>query len=448
MSLNIVIIGGVAAGMSAASKIRRLNKEAQIDVFTQENHISYAACGIPYYLSGKTKSLQDLVARSYDEFQSAGINVHLEHEAIDLIPDEKKVLLKSKDGQFIKEYDKLLLATGASARLFNFPGLDLKNIFTLRNLTDGLAIKEALDQGVKRAVIVGAGYIGVEMTETFKELGIETVIVEAADRVLVNFDLEISDYVKKYLEEEKVELFLNQRVESFEGESGYVRKVITENGPIECDLVLLTLGSIPNSELARKAGLELTKEGAILVNKYMETSLPDIYAAGDCASHWHLVKGKNAYIPLGTTANKQGRIAGTNMAGGRESFSGIAGTAITKISKLGIARTGLSKREAKDEGIEAVEVFIEANDIARYYPGQRPVVIKMIADKKSKKLIGAQIAGEKSFAKRIDVLALAVQNGITVKDLAASDLAYAPPFAPVWDPFLIAAGILKDKLEG
>ncbi len=447
MSLNIVIIGGVAAGMSAASKIRRLNKEAQIDVYTQENHISYAACGIPYYLSGQTKDLQDLVARTYEEFKASGINVHLEHEAIDLYPEKKEVLIKSKDGQFMKKYDKVLLATGASARLFDFPGRDLKNIFTLRNLTDGLAIKEALDKGVKKALIVGAGYIGVEMTETFKELGIETVIVEAADRVLVNFDMEISNFVKKHLEEEGVEVLLNQRVESFEGQEGYVKRVITESGPIDCDLVLLTLGSVPNSGLAQRAGIELTKERAILVNEYMETSHPDVYAAGDCASHWHIVKKKNAYIPLGTTANKQGRTAGSNMAGGRESFSGIVGTAITKISKLGIARTGLSKKEAEEEGLEAVEVFIEAFDIARYYPDQRPVIIKLIADKESKKLIGAQIAGEKSFAKRIDVLALAVQNGIKVQDLAASDLAYAPPFAPVWDPFLIAAGILKDKLE-
>lgn len=447
MPSNFLIIGGVAAGMSAASKIRRMDKEAVINVYTQENHVSYAACGIPYYLSGKTKSLDDLLARTVAEFEQAGINLHLEHEVKKIIPQEKKVLIEHEGQEIEKEYDKLLIATGASARMFDFPGKELKNIFTLRNLTEGMQIKEALDKGVKKAVIVGAGYIGVEMTETFKELGIETVLVEAADRVLVNFDLEVSEYVKKYLEEDGVEVLLNKRVEAFEGQDSYVKRVITQDASIDCDLVLLTLGSVPNSGLAKEAGLELTKEGAILVNEYLETSHPDIYAAGDCASHWHIIKEKDSYIPLGTTANKQGRIAGRNMAGGREAFSGIVGTAITQINRLGIARTGLSKKEAEEEGIEAIEVFIEANDIARYYPGQRPVIIKLIANKESKKLIGAQIAGEKSFAKRIDVLALAVQNAISLEDLAATDMAYAPPFAPVWDPFLIAAGILRDRLE-
>ena len=211
-------------------------------------------------------------------------------------------------------------------------------------------------------------------------------------------------------------------------------------------MVILTLGSVPNPQLAEEAEIELTEEKAVKVNNYMETNIPDIYAAGDCASHYHIVKEKNVYIPLGITANKQGRIAGNNMAGGREEFKGIVGTAITKIINMGVARTGLSKKEAAAEGIMAEEVIVDSMDLVRYYPEHNPVKVKLIGSKESKKIIGAQIIGQNGFAKRIDVLALAIQNRIRVEDLADTDMAYAPPFAPVWDPFLIAAGILKDKL--
>ncbi|MDD4342976.1 MAG: FAD-dependent oxidoreductase [Eubacteriales bacterium] len=446
MPKQIVIIGAVAAGMSAASKIRRLNPDFEINVYTDEQYISYAACGIPYYLSGMTKDISDLIARTPEEFAAQNINVHMGYFVEKIVPEEKKVVVKGQDKSFEKKYDKLLIATGAGARKINFKNGDLKNIHTLRNLTDGIEIKKVIDKGVKKAVIVGAGYIGVEMVETFKRLGIETTIIEAGDRVLGNFDEEISEAVREYIDSEGIKVFLNEKVTGFEGENGVVKKVITENASHECDLVILTLGSVPNSKLAEEAGIELIEGKAIKVNQYMETNIPDIYAAGDCASHYHVVKEKDVYIPLGTTANKQGRIAGNNMAGGREAFSGIAGTAITKIINMGVARTGLSKKEAIAEGIPAEEVIIDSMDLARYYPEHNPVKVKLIGSKESKKLIGAQIIGQNAFAKRIDVLALAVQNGIKVEDLADTDMAYAPPFAPVWDPFLIAAGILKDKL--
>lgn len=447
MSKEMVIIGAVAAGMSAASKMRRLNPDLNINVYTDEEYISYAACGIPYYLSGMTKDLNDLIARKPEEFAAQNINIHMKHSVDSIIPEEKKIIIKSNSEVFEKKYDKLLIATGAGARKINFSGGDLKNIFTIRNLTEGVEIKKAIERGVKKAVIVGAGYIGVEMVETFKQLGIETTIIEAADRVLINFDKEISESVKDYIEQEGVKVFLNEKVTGFEGRDGFVSRVVTEKGFTDCDLVILTLGSVPNSILAEKAGIELTKEKAIKVNSFMETNISDIYAAGDCASHWHIVKEKDVYIPLGTTANKQGRIAGTNMAGGKDAFKGILGTAVTKIIDIGVARTGLSKKEAGEEGIPAEEVLIEAKDIATYYPGFRPVKVKLIGSKETKTLIGAQIMGENRFAKRIDVLALAVQNRIKVEDLANTDMAYAPPFSPVWDSFLIAAGILKDKLE-
>lgn len=447
MAEQIVIIGGVAAGMSAASKMRRLNPDLEINVYTDEEYISYAACGIPYFLSGDVKEIIDLVARRPEEFAAQDINVHMKHYVERIVPDEKKIIVKKDQETFEKKYDKLLIATGAGARQINFPGRDLKNIHTLRSLTDGIAIKNNLSEDVKKAVIVGAGYIGVELIETFKKLGIETTIVEAGERVLGNFDTEISLAVKEYIEKEGIEVLINEKVLGFKGVNGIVERVITEKREIECDLVILTLGSVPNSKLAEKAGIELTSQKAIKVNKYMETSIPDIYAAGDCASHYHIIYKKDVYIPLGTTANKQGRIAGTNMAGGRDAFAGIVGTAITKIIDIGVARTGLSKKEADDEGILVEEVLLDAMDIAAYYPGQRPVKVKLIASKDTKKLIGAQILGEKNFAKRIDVLALAVQNGIKVEDLANTDMSYAPPFSPVWDSFLIAAGILKKKLD-
>lgn len=446
MSEKIVIIGAVAAGMSAASKMRRLNPDLSIDVYTDEEYISYAACGIPYYLSGTTEDINDLIARTPEEFAAQNINVHMKHKVEKIVLDEKKVFVRNNDNIFEKEYDKLLIATGAGARKIKFKGGDLNNIFTLRNLTDGIKIKSAIKKGIKKAVIVGAGYIGVEMVETFKKLGIDTTIVEAGDRVLANFDEEISIAVKDYIVSEGVEVLLNEKVTGFEGSEGFVQKVITENGEIPCDLVILTLGSVPNSELAEEAGIELTKEKAIKVNSFMETNIPDVYSAGDCASHYHILRQKDVYIPLGTTANKQGRIAGSNIAGNREAFAGVVGTAITKIIDIGVARTGLSKKEALAEGIPAEEVIIDSMDRAKYYPNQKPVKVKLIGAKDTKKLIGAQIIGGNDFAKRIDVLALAVQNGIKVEDLAETDMAYSPPFSSVWDSFLIAAGILKDEL--
>lgn len=447
MSEQIVIIGGVAAGMSAASKIRRLNSNLEINVYTNEKFISYAACGIPYFLSGDVQDINNLVARSPEEFAEQNIQVHMENLVEKIIPEEKKIIVKVDKQRFEKKYDKLLIATGAEARKFNFPGGDLANIHSLRSLSDGIKIKNVINQGIKNVVIVGAGYIGVEMIETFKALGVQTTIIEAGDRVLGNFDKEISDTVEEYITKEGIKVLLNEKVIAFQGLEGQVKKVITENREIDCDLVILTLGSIPNSKLAQEAGIELTKHKAIKVNKFMETSIPDIYSAGDCASHYHILYKKDVYIPLGTTANKQGRIAGENMAGNRLAFAGIVGTAITKIIDIGVARTGLSKKEAEELGIIAEEVIIDAFDIAGYYPGQKPVKVKLIGSKETKKLIGAQIIGENNFAKRIDVLALAVQNGLKVEDLADTDMAYAPPFSPVWDSFLIAAGILKDKLD-
>lgn len=447
MSEQIVIIGGVAAGMSAASKMRRLNPNLEINVYTDEKFISYAACGIPYYLSGDIKDIHELVARTPEEFAEQNIHVHRENIVEKIIPKEKKIIIKNSQETYEKHYDKLLIATGAGARKVNFQGGDLGNIHTLRNLTDGIKIKEVLSKGIRKVIIVGAGYIGVEMVETFKKLGLETTIIEAGDRVLGNFDREISDTVEEYIKAEGIKVLLNEKVLGFKGINGQVNKVITEKGEIDCDLVILTLGSVPNSKLAEDAGIELTKEKAIKINKYMETSIPDIYAAGDCASHYHIIYEKDVYIPLGTTANKQGRIAGTNMAGGRDAFAGIVGTAITRIINIGVARTGLSKKEAENLGIKAEEVLIESVDIARYYPGQKPVKVKLIGSKDTKKLIGAQIIGENNFAKRIDFLVLAVQRGIRVEDLADTDMSYAPPFSPVWDPFLVAAGILKDKLN-
>ena len=448
---RLVVIGGVAAGMSAASSAKRLRPEMEVTVLEKDEYISYGACSLPYYISDEIKDIKSLLALTPESAEKErGIRVNTRHEALSVDKNTKEVV--AKDLQNEKEarfpYDKLVLATGGLPIVPELPGVDLKNIFTIRTLDDGLAIKGYADEEQpERAVIVGGGYIGMEMSESLRKRGMKVTVLEKMDRVLGTMDEEITGVVERKLADEGVELQKETSVEGFEGEEGVARRVITDRGSFDADLVLLAVGVRPNTELAQGAGVELGARGAIAVDEYLRTNVPEIFAAGDCAETLHLVTCKKVYIPLGTTANKQGRIAGENAAGLNSVFEGVVGSAVTKVFDLEVARTGLTTLEADKEGYDHFSSTIRGWSRSRAYPAGKPVTVTYVVERGSGRLLGAQMVGEEGVAHRIDTLAAALYSGMTVDEVARLDLAYAPPFASVWDPILIAANVALKKLK-
>jgi len=462
---RLIVIGGVAAGMSAASSFKRINPDAEALVFEKDYFISYGACSLPYYISNDVKDFNDLISLSPEiAMKERNIHVHIRHEvkAIDTNKKEVVVLNLEKSTETIYSYDKLVIATGGLPVRPNLPGIDLNNIFTIRTLMDGIEIKKYIDgwglfevcigspeclyvnrYGEKKrqmkAVIVGGGYIGMEMCESFRKRGLDVTVIEKTDRVLGNMDTSITNVVEEKLKLEGVKLLKNTSVEGFSGVKNSVKKVLTDRGEIEADLVLIAIGARPNTELAKQAGIELGVSGAIKTDEFLRTNIPHIYAAGDCAEAIHIVTGKKVYIPLGTTANKQGRIAGENAAGKNNKFEGVAGTAITKIFDLEVSRTGLSPIEAERDGIDFFVTTIKGRSRSNAYPAGKPIIVTYITEKGSGRLLGAQMVGEEGVAHRIDTLAACLSAKMTVYDVARLDLGYAPPFATVWDPILIAA---------
>lgn len=438
--MKLVIIGGVAAGMSAAAKARRTDPNISIEVFTDEQFISYAGCGLPYFIGNKISSKDKLLARSIEQFMSQNINVTTQTKVIDIHKENKTITAKNLlNGEVTtKSFDKLIIATGARPVMPPIEGIDLNGIFPLRTINDSLNIQEYfLKHKPQKAVIIGGGYIGLEMVENLLEYDCEITLIEQHSHIIPNMDEDMAKIAHDYITAQNVTIKTGERVIKFEGQ-GRVEKVITDKGVIEADFVLLSIGVQPNSELAKNAGLELGVKNAIKVNNRMETSFPDIYAAGDCASTTHLVSGQEVYIPMGTTANKQGRTAGENAAGGKAIFNGVLGTGIAQIIDLEIARTGLSERECKNLDIDYISHTIKSKTAAHYYPVTGDIWVKIIIDKQSRLILGSQIVGFKGAAKRIDVLAAAITAKATIDDLKDMDLAYSPPFSPVWDPVLIA----------
>ncbi|MCD6362815.1 MAG: FAD-dependent oxidoreductase [Synergistetes bacterium] len=432
---RLIIIGGVAAGPSAAFKAKRVNSDLDVLLFTDEEDLSYGSCGLPYFIGGVIEDRKKLIARTVNAFKDAGIDVKTGVRVEGIDPKEGVVFAGGEKFR----YDSLVIATGASPILPPFEGRNLKGIFTLRSVKDGERIKDFISkESPERAVIVGAGYIGVEMAESFASLGLKVSLVELMPQILINMDVDMAELVEKELESRGVELLTSTKVLGFEGRER-VERVITDKGKIDADLVLLAIGVKPNSELAKDAGLALGPKGAIDVNRRMETSASGVYAAGDCADAFHLVSGRKVYIPLGTTANKQGRIAGNNAAGGEYAlFPGVVGTAIAKVFDLEIARTGLSSFEAKSEGFSFKSALIKSRTAAGYYPGASSIAVKLLAEEKTGRIIGGQIVGGRGSGMRINALAVAVSNGMRIWEFAYADLAYAPPFSPVWDPLLVA----------
>ncbi len=448
---RVVVVGGVAAGMSAASQVRRRAPSARVVVFERGPHISYGACGMPYNIADPDRELDDLVVLSPEQArQERGIELHLGTTAVGLDLDRGVLTVheQAAAAERHEPFDALVIATGARAVRPPIEGGDLPGVYVLRELTDGAALKARVDAGARRAVIVGGGYIGLEMAHVLTERGIAVSVVEKMPQLLPGWHADTVHQVNRALEARGVAVHVGAAVRAVEaGNAAAALTVVTDEGPLPADLVLLAVGIRPNVDLAVGAGITIGSSGAIWVSQQQQTSHPAVWAAGDCAEAYHRVLRRNAWVPLGTTANKQGRVAGANVAGAKERFRGIVGTAGFVTFDLEVARTGLGLDQARDEGFEPVSVTIKQQSRAHSFPGGGPVQVHLVADGPTGILLGAEITGPAGAgALRVNVIAAALAAHHTVADLQGYDLVYAPPFAPVWDPLLVAANQLSKKV--
>ncbi|MDI6763536.1 MAG: FAD-dependent oxidoreductase [Thermodesulfobacteriota bacterium] len=451
MGKRLLVIGGVAAGPKAAAKAKRCDPQMEIVIYQGEEEISYAGCGLPYYVSGVIKARDVLISRTPGKFAQDGIKVQKNHQ-IEKIDVQSRTISGRKIGSgeaFSDQFDRLVIATGAYPIRPKIEGIDLGNVFYLRSIFDADALFEKVkSERVRNVVIAGGGYIGLEMAESLVQLGKNVKIVELAPQILTLFDGDFAGILRQYLEKKGVEIFTSEGIEALRGEGGKVTHVQTAARVLEANAVLMSLGVRPRVELAKKAGLRIGETGAIWVNEKMETSAEGIYAAGDCAETTHLITGKKVWVPLGSTANKQGRVAGVNLCGGNAIFPGVMGTAIFKVFDFNVAKTGLNMREAEKEGFHPIQAIVKGFDRAHYYPGGKESTLKVIADQETGCILGGQAIGEGPSDKFIDILAMALHGKMTCKELANADMAYAPPFSPVLSPVIVAANVLTNKLEG
>lgn len=443
MAERVVVIGGVAAGMSAAAKARRMRRDMEIVVYERSGNVSYGSCGFPYVIKGEIPHVEEVIVRTPEEFAKSGITALVRHEVFAIDTEKQTVHVRdlTSGREFEDHYDKLLLTTGGAAARPPIPGLGLPGIFTLRTVEDTVAIMNWIAElRPTHGVIVGGGYIGIEMAEALTAHGIKLTLVEQLPQILPNLDAPFAHYVQEELTRQGVQVLLEHPVSAFEG-AERVREVVAGGKRFPADIVIVSAGVKPNTALAVAAGIALGPTGAVAVDAQQRTSAPNVWAAGDVAEVHHLVTGKPAYIPLGSTANKQGRVAGTNLAGGTASFGGVVGTAVVKAFDVTAASTGLSEQRARAEGFAVETITATANSRAHYMPGHQPVHVALVIERGTKRILGGQMVGREGVAKRIDVIAAALHARWTIEDLAALDLSYAPPFAPVWDPILVAANL-------
>ena len=448
--MRLVIVGGVAAGTKAASRARRLDPGMEITVYQEEPEPSISECGLPYLLSGMVESRDRLVARTPEKFAEQDIEVRVRHRVEKIYPNTRTLSVRdlATGATFEDSYDRLVVATGAGAVMPPIPGADLDGIFGLRFLTDADKITDYIrDRSPGKAVVVGGGYIGLEVAENLCRIGMKVALVEGAERVALAYGPEVSGKVEAELGRNGVDIFTGEKVEGFVGD-GRVRAVKFGGEEIEADLVIFGVGVKPSVELAREAGVEIGATGAIRVDKHMKTNLPDVWAAGDCVETTNLVSGEPAWVPLGDTANQMGRVAGTNAAAGEDvlEFPGVLGTGIFQVYDLGVGKTGLSEKEAEAAGYETVSAGVESRDRAGYYPGAGNVFLKLIADAETGRVLGAESAGSGA-DKLTDVCATAIWGRLSYPDLVNIDLAYSPPFGPALSPVIQAATILSGKFE-
>ena len=447
---RLIVIGGVAAGLSAASQARRTNPEMEIRVYEKGPDISYSACGLPYFVSGLVRDADSLRVYSPDFFRSERrIDVLANHEVVEISTGRRRVTVAPRGASPAEApYDHLVIATGAEPAWPEIAGLDLGGVFHVNDLQSAQALKRSLEsRPVRRAVIMGGGYIALEMAEALRAADRAVSLVTRSRRLFEAVDEEIVAVIERELARCGIQVVTRAPVVALTGDrQGAVQRVHWEQGSLEADCVVLATGVRPRVKLAQDAGIVLGAGGAIAVNEYMETSAAGVFAAGDCADTMNLVSGRRAYFPLGTTANKQGRVAGENVAGGRARFFGIVGTAVVKVFSLEVARTGLSRHEAEQTGFRVAEATLRAAARARYLGGE-DMLVKLVADRSTGRLLGAQMAGPEGVAQRIDVLATALHARLTVEQLYQLDLGYAPPFSTVWNPILIAARQLLHELR-
>jgi len=452
MKMKFVVIGGDAAGMSAASRAKRNQPEMEVTVLEKSNDVSYSACGMPYNIADPERPIDDLVVRSAEVFrEKQGLNLLTGHlvESLDVL--NKTVSGTSNEGNnFTIPYDKLLIATGASPILPDLPGFDLPGVFALKSLEDGRKIKQFLTENdVKKVIIIGMGYIALEMCEALRARDIDVEMIKPRPIFLPWIDERLAEVVKQEVEKKRVILHCGHPIEKIEliNESSHrVLRVVSDSLTLEGEMVLTAVGVTPNSDFAAASGLELGVNRSISVNPGLLTSNKDIYAAGDCADSFHVVTGEKTYIPLALRANRAGWAVADNVSGKKIGLPGVAGTAVFKVFDLEVARTGLNVAEAVENGFDPIEIYIKTRSRAHAHPGSSTIHLHMVADRKTGRVLGTQMVGKEGVAHRINAIAVALFSKMTVAQFSETDLAYAPPFSPVWDPLLTSANQLLKKM--
>jgi len=444
--MRVVIVGGIAAGMSAASKLQRTDSSAEIVVYEKNDYISFGACGLPYFVGDMFEEKERMLVRTPQQMRDKGIDVRTRHEVVSVDAKKKEILVKNltTGEEFVDHYDRLMAASGASAVKPAIKGMELKNVHHLHSLEDGLKWKELLkNEDVKRVGIVGAGFIGLEACDVIHHLGKEVVLFQRQDRILNRtFDAEITDLLEQELKNAGVDLRLNSDVIAFEGDEK-VQAVVTKDERIPVDLVLVATGVRPNTQYLAQTGIECLGNGAIIIDEEGRTSIEDIYAAGDCATVLHQLRTSPAYLPLATNANKLGRIVGDNLGGKHIAFPGTLGSACLKLLSMEAGRTGLSEAEAKLEQISYKTSFVIDKNHTDYCPGQEKIYVKLIYDAQTHVILGGQVAGKSDAVMRTNVIAAAIQAKMTTEQLGMLDLCYAPPFSRTWDVLNVAGNVSK-----
>ncbi len=445
--MKTVMIGGVAGGASAAARLRRLDESAEIIILERGDYVSFANCGLPYYIGGSITDKNSLTLQTPESFRARfNIDVRVNNEAVKINSDDKTVTVKNlKTGKFYSEsYDNLILSPGASPVRPDIEGIESEIVFTLRNIPDTLKIKEYIEKAEpKSAFVVGGGYIGVEMAENLSEAGLKVSIAELADHLIASLDFDMAADVHRYIKSKGIDLYLNNSVKAIDGKT-----VILQSGQIETDMVIMSVGVRPETVLATECGIETNSRGSILVDRNMKTNIPHIYAVGDAVEVTDYITGKPAFIPLAGPANKQGRIAADNIAGFDSQYTGTQGSSVLKLFGMTIAATGLNEKNAKAAGINYDKTYIYSGSHASYYPGASNMSIKALWDKETLKILGAQIIGFDGVDKRMDVLAAAIRFGARITDLAGLELCYAPPFGSAKDPVNILGFVAENIVTG
>lgn len=450
--MKVVIVGGVAGGATAAARIRRLDESAQILVFERSGYVSYANCGLPYYIGGVITDPEELTLQTPESFwERFRVEMKVRHEVTAIYPEQKTVTVRNLEtgAVFEESYDKLLLSPGARPTQPDLPGIGLDRLFTLRTVEDTFRIHDFVRQQKPRSVVLaGGGFIGLELAENFKEQGMEVTIVQRPRQLMSPFDPEMAAFLHAKMRKKGIRLMLGSSVEGFQEKSGTIQVLLKGEEPVSADMAVLAIGVTPDTPLAQKAGLELGIKGSILVNDRMETSVPDIYAVGDAVQVKHFVTGEDALISLAGPANKQGRIAADNICGGDSRFSGSLGSSVIKLFDMTAACTGINERAARKAGIDCDKVYLSPSSHAGYYPGARVMTMKVLFEKGTFRLLGAQIVGYEGVDKRIDVLAAAIHAGMSAADLKELDLAYAPPYSSAKDPVNMAGFMIENISKG